>query len=136
MDGFLAVSHDLQSILRLRHFERAFHEENIVQIIFHQQHSESVIFHSYALAIKTSGIYLNTGRNASRSALRRFLVIYFARVHCYNVVVRNDAALWNALSASRRLLLIAGPCVIESERLCLTIASTLKDICRKLDILF
>src|SRR6266699_2278181 len=64
----------------------------------------------------------------------RFLVIYFARGHWYNVAVRNDAEIWNALSASRRLLLIAGPCVIESERLCLTIASILKGICQKLGI--
>ena len=66
----------------------------------------------------------------------RFLVIYFARGHWYNVAVRNDAEIWNALSASRRLLLIAGPCVIESQRLCLTIASTLKGICQKLGIFF
>jgi 2-dehydro-3-deoxyphosphooctonate aldolase (KDO 8-P synthase) len=52
------------------------------------------------------------------------------------VAVRHDPELWKSLSASRRLLLIAGPCVIESEQLCLLIASSLKKVCRKLGITF
>ena len=47
----------------------------------------------------------------------------------------NDIdALWNAITAPRRLVLIAGPCVIESERLCLRVASTLKQACKRLGI--
>ena len=34
------------------------------------------------------------------------------------------------------MLLIAGPCVIESEELCLEVASTLSKVCRKLEITF
>ena len=42
----------------------------------------------------------------------------------------NDIdAIWNAITAPRRLVLIAGPCVIESERLCLRVASTLTKAC-------
>ena len=47
----------------------------------------------------------------------------------------NDIdAIWKSLAAPRRLFLIAGPCVIESERLCLRVASTLKQTCRHLGI--
>jgi len=49
--------------------------------------------------------------------------------------VPNDIdAIWNAIAAPRRLVLIAGPCVIESERLCLRVASTLKKTCNRLGI--
>lgn len=41
---------------------------------------------------------------------------------------------WPDLNARRRLLLIAGPCVIESEALCLRIARTLATTCRRLGI--
>ena len=42
--------------------------------------------------------------------------------------------IWNALSNGRHLGLIAGPCVIESEKLCLQIAGSLQKTCRKLGI--
>lgn len=42
----------------------------------------------------------------------------------------NDAAIWKNLSSSRKLFLIAGPCVIESEKLCLEVASSLKTVCK------
>jgi 2-dehydro-3-deoxyphosphooctonate aldolase (KDO 8-P synthase) len=48
--------------------------------------------------------------------------------------VLNGAAIWKSLSARNRLTLIAGPCVIESEKLCFQIASTLKKICDRLRI--
>ena len=48
----------------------------------------------------------------------------------------NDAAIWKNLNSLRRLLLIAGPCVIENEKLCLHVASTLKKICAKLGIFY
>ncbi len=47
-----------------------------------------------------------------------------------------DHKLWKALSAPRRFTLIAGPCVIESEELCLRVASTLLRTCRKLGVTY
>jgi 2-dehydro-3-deoxyphosphooctonate aldolase (KDO 8-P synthase) len=48
--------------------------------------------------------------------------------------VLNDVAIWKSLTATNRLTLIAGPCVIENERLCLRIAGELQRTCRKLGI--
>jgi 2-dehydro-3-deoxyphosphooctonate aldolase (KDO 8-P synthase) len=48
--------------------------------------------------------------------------------------VLNDAAVWKSVQAPRRLSLIAGPCVIENEALCLEVASTLAKACRRLDV--
>jgi 2-dehydro-3-deoxyphosphooctonate aldolase (KDO 8-P synthase) len=49
--------------------------------------------------------------------------------------VINDAnALWNSLARASGLGLLAGPCVIESESLCLTVAKMLKNTCAKLKI--
>lgn len=48
--------------------------------------------------------------------------------------VLNDASLWKALTDSRRFVVIAGPCVIESEQLCLEVAARLKKICARLGI--
>lgn len=42
----------------------------------------------------------------------------------------NDAAIWKSLTLPRQLFLIAGPCVIESEKLCLEVASSLKAVCK------
>jgi 2-dehydro-3-deoxyphosphooctonate aldolase (KDO 8-P synthase) len=50
--------------------------------------------------------------------------------------VLNDSALWKSLRATNRLILIAGPCVIESEKLCLEVASALKKTCAGLGILY
>jgi 2-dehydro-3-deoxyphosphooctonate aldolase (KDO 8-P synthase) len=52
------------------------------------------------------------------------------------VAVRNDAAIWQSLNQPDRLLLIAGPCVIENERLCIDIASALKRLCEDLGITY
>ena len=46
----------------------------------------------------------------------------------------NDAAIWKSLTATHRLTLIAGPCAIENERLCLRIAAELRETCRELGI--
>ena len=46
----------------------------------------------------------------------------------------NDAAIWKNLNSPRRLFLIAGPCVIENEKLCLQVAGALKQICARLGI--
>jgi len=48
--------------------------------------------------------------------------------------VLNDAAIWKSLTATHRLTLIAGPCVIETEALCFRVAGELERTCRKLDI--
>lgn len=45
-----------------------------------------------------------------------------------------SAQLWKALSSPRRLVLIAGPCMAESEALCLRVADRLQKTCRKLGI--
>jgi 2-dehydro-3-deoxyphosphooctonate aldolase (KDO 8-P synthase) len=50
--------------------------------------------------------------------------------------VLSDAALWKALNKADRLILIAGPCVIESEKLCLQVAATLKRICERLGVCY
>ena len=44
--------------------------------------------------------------------------------------------LWKSLQSRRRLFLIAGPCVIESEKLCLAIARSLKKTCAKLGVTY
>jgi len=48
--------------------------------------------------------------------------------------VLNDAAIWKALNSPRQLFLIAGPCVIENEKLCLQVAASLKKTCAQLGI--
>ncbi len=48
----------------------------------------------------------------------------------------NSAAIWKNLNSPRRLFLIAGPCVIENEKLCRTVAASLKKTCASLGIYF
>jgi 2-dehydro-3-deoxyphosphooctonate aldolase (KDO 8-P synthase) len=48
--------------------------------------------------------------------------------------VLNDSTIWKSLGSRRRLTLIGGPCVIESEALCLKVAASLKKTCQKLGI--
>jgi len=50
--------------------------------------------------------------------------------------VLNDAAIWKNLNSPRQLFLIAGPCVIESEKLCLEVASSLKTTCAEAGIFY
>jgi 2-dehydro-3-deoxyphosphooctonate aldolase (KDO 8-P synthase) len=50
--------------------------------------------------------------------------------------VLSDVSIWKSLNDLRRLTLIAGPCVIESEALCLKIAGSLKKICQRLGITY
>src|SRR5947208_15222038 len=44
--------------------------------------------------------------------------------------------LWKILSSRRRFTLIAGPCVIESEKLCVQVAAALQKLCAKLDVTY
>ncbi len=48
----------------------------------------------------------------------------------------SDAAVWNDLRRANRLIIVAGPCVIESESLCLRIASRLCRVCERLGLLY
>ena len=48
----------------------------------------------------------------------------------------NDAAIWKNLNSPRQLFLIAGPCAIENEKLCLRVAAALVKICRQLGIFY
>ncbi len=51
-------------------------------------------------------------------------------------VPADNSKLWRALNDPRRLFLISGPCVIESEALCLKVANSLKATCQRLKIPF
>ncbi|HTI71340.1 MAG TPA: 3-deoxy-8-phosphooctulonate synthase [Candidatus Limnocylindria bacterium] len=44
--------------------------------------------------------------------------------------------MWPALQDKRRLFVIAGPCVIESEALCLKIGRKMKQVCADLDVTY
>ncbi len=46
----------------------------------------------------------------------------------------SNAAIWNSLRESKRLTLIAGPCVIENEAVCFQIARSLARTCRALGV--
>jgi 2-dehydro-3-deoxyphosphooctonate aldolase (KDO 8-P synthase) len=50
--------------------------------------------------------------------------------------VPDSAAIWKKLNSPRQLFLIAGPCVIENEKLCRTIAASLVKTCRQLGIFY
>jgi 2-dehydro-3-deoxyphosphooctonate aldolase (KDO 8-P synthase) len=50
--------------------------------------------------------------------------------------VLNDASIWKSLTKSDRLVVIAGPCVIESEKLCLDVAQTMKRLCERLGVTY
>jgi 2-dehydro-3-deoxyphosphooctonate aldolase (KDO 8-P synthase) len=44
--------------------------------------------------------------------------------------------LWEQIVGSRKLVVIAGPCVIEGEELCFRIAEYLSDLCKKLGVIY
>ena len=48
----------------------------------------------------------------------------------------NTAAIWKNLNTPSRLFLIAGPCVIENEKLCRQVADSLTKTCRELGIFY
>jgi 2-dehydro-3-deoxyphosphooctonate aldolase (KDO 8-P synthase) len=50
--------------------------------------------------------------------------------------VLNAAAIWKNLNSPRRLFLLAGPCVIENEKLCLQVAASLKKTCASLGVFY
>jgi 2-dehydro-3-deoxyphosphooctonate aldolase (KDO 8-P synthase) len=51
-------------------------------------------------------------------------------------VPRANNDIWKSLAARRQFCLIAGPCVIESEGLCLRVAASLARTCRRLGVPF
>ena len=48
----------------------------------------------------------------------------------------TQSGIWKELAARKRLVLIAGPCVIESQAVCFQVASVLKKACAKLGIFY
>lgn len=56
------------------------------------------------------------------------LILSKPQVRCYLKQVLNE--LWKQLSSGRRLSLIAGPCVIESEKLCMEVCAHMQRACR------
>ena len=48
----------------------------------------------------------------------------------------TERAIWKRLTARASLILIAGPCVIESEELCLSVAKALKKTCERLGVFY
>ena len=46
----------------------------------------------------------------------------------------DSSTLWKSLSSRRRFTLIAGPCVIENEKLCRQVAASLRKACDKLGV--
>jgi 2-dehydro-3-deoxyphosphooctonate aldolase (KDO 8-P synthase) len=50
--------------------------------------------------------------------------------------VLNTSAIWKNLNSPRRLFLIAGPCVIENEKLCRQVAASLTKTCRQLGVYY
>ncbi len=48
----------------------------------------------------------------------------------------NAAAIWKNLNSPHQLFLIAGPCVIENEKLCRQVAASLKKTCASLGIFY
>ena len=48
----------------------------------------------------------------------------------------DSNAIWKNLNSPGRLFLIAGPCVIENEKLCRTVAASLVKTCQQLGIFY
>ena len=48
----------------------------------------------------------------------------------------NDASIWKGFNLPRRLSLIAGPCAIENEQLCLKVAAAMKKTCAQLGVFY
>ena len=44
--------------------------------------------------------------------------------------------LWQKMTSKKNFILLAGPCVIESPKLCEQIVSHLKELCKELNILY
>ena len=63
--------------------------------------------------------------------------LYNGSGNCYITGVEvSDQQLWQRLMNGKSLFLISGPCVIESETLCLKVARSLRDKCKRLNMPF
>jgi len=51
-------------------------------------------------------------------------------------VAAINNSLWKTLHSGRRLILIAGPCVVENEKLCLQVAGVLRKTCARLGVTY
>jgi len=51
-------------------------------------------------------------------------------------VPKQIESVWKSLKSRQRLFLIAGPCVVESESLCLRVAESLRRACEKLGVTY
>jgi 2-dehydro-3-deoxyphosphooctonate aldolase (KDO 8-P synthase) len=50
--------------------------------------------------------------------------------------VLNDTLIWKGFNTPGQLAIIAGPCVIENEKLCFKVAAAMKKTCEKLGIFY
>ena len=48
----------------------------------------------------------------------------------------SNHQLWRRLAGGKNLFLIAGPCVIESEAMCLKVARAMRNTCKRLKITY
>ena len=85
--------------------------------------------------MKHARTYRATRVNPETSTLKPF-VNPPARCYLKQVVNESLGELWKSLSRPRGLSLIAGPCVIESEKLCLEVAAFLKECWREVGITY
>jgi len=77
----------------------------------------------------------NTPASCARAPFAFVVRLQFAA--WYTDAVRDSGtALWKQLSSGKQLVLIAGPCVIESEELCREVARAMGKLCRKLDVAY
>ena len=54
----------------------------------------------------------------------------------HRVVEGSNHQLWRRLAGGKNLFLIAGPCVIESEAMCLKVARSMRNTCKRLKITY
>ena len=54
----------------------------------------------------------------------------------HSVVEGSNHHLWRRLAGGKNLFLIAGPCVIESEAMCLKVARAMRNTCKRLKITY
>src|SRR5436190_10994605 len=123
-DRFLSIGNYLQRSGDIGHFEGTFDNENVIQIIFHQQDRESLSVHNFTVSLC----------QFTRKGQKRQPFTFPAATAKHSVM--TDSALWKRLKDRNRFVLIAGPCVIESETLCLRVASALKETCKRLGVTY
>ena len=61
---------------------------------------------------------------------------FCAQTAKHRVVEGSNHQLWRRLAGGKNLFLIAGPCVIESEAMCLKVARAMRNTCKRLKITY